>query len=133
MVFDYIFYCLTMNTLRYSHCSNRCWVPVLCVSFSRLANALSNKVSVVVVWTSKIRERRNKYLIHRGPRFWLNPPSFLTVHAWALHQTPSRSCSRRVAFFCTARARDTKVSYSLLAGYPSSSSCSEFFFCCALY
>ena len=35
--------------IRYSHCSNRCRVPVRCVSFSRSVNVSSNKVSVVVV------------------------------------------------------------------------------------
>ena len=38
----------TLN-IRYSHCSNRCRVPVRCVSFGRLVNVSSNKVSVVVV------------------------------------------------------------------------------------
>ena len=36
--------------VRYSHCSNRCWVPVRSVSFGRLVNVSSNKVSVVVVF-----------------------------------------------------------------------------------
>ena len=35
--------------VRYSHFSNRCRVPVRCVSFSRSVNVSSNKVSVVVV------------------------------------------------------------------------------------
>ena len=39
----------TLN-VRYGHCSNRCWVPVRCVSFSTSINVSSNKVSVVVVF-----------------------------------------------------------------------------------
>ena len=35
--------------VRYSHCSNRCRVPVRCVSLSRSVSVSSNKVSVVVV------------------------------------------------------------------------------------
>ena len=35
--------------VRYSHCSNRCRVPVHCVSFSRSVRVSSNKVNVVVV------------------------------------------------------------------------------------
>ena len=39
----------TLNA-RYSHFSNRRWVPVRCVSFSRSVNVSSNKVSVVAVF-----------------------------------------------------------------------------------
>ena len=35
--------------VRYSHCSNRCRVPVRCVSFGRSVNVSSNKGSVEVV------------------------------------------------------------------------------------
>ena len=35
--------------IRYSHCSNRCLVPVHCISFGSSVNVSSNKVSVVVV------------------------------------------------------------------------------------
>jgi len=34
----------------FSHCGNRSWVPVRCVSFSKSVNVSSNKVSVVVVF-----------------------------------------------------------------------------------
>ena len=37
-----------------SHCGNRCWVPVCCVSFSRSVNISSNKVSVVVVFVKNM-------------------------------------------------------------------------------
>ena len=40
--------------VRYSHCSNRCWVPVRSLSFGRLVNVLSNKVSVLVVFVKKM-------------------------------------------------------------------------------
>ena len=33
----------------HSHCSNRCWVSLCFVSFSRLMSVLCNKVSILVV------------------------------------------------------------------------------------
>ena len=37
------------SNVRYSHCSNWCWVTVRCISFSRSVNVSCNKASVVVV------------------------------------------------------------------------------------
>ena len=33
--------------IKYSHCSNRCWVPVRCVSFGRSVNVSSRELSAV--------------------------------------------------------------------------------------
>ena len=40
---------IIIYSVRYSHCSNRCWDPVHCISFARLENILFNQVSIVIV------------------------------------------------------------------------------------
>jgi len=49
--------------VRYSHCSNRRWVLVRCVSFSRSVNVSSNRVSVVAVFVKKKKKKKlSRYL-----------------------------------------------------------------------
>ena len=43
-----------------SNCSNRCWVPVRCISFSKSVNVSSNKVSIVVALL--LLKARTRYL-----------------------------------------------------------------------
>lgn len=53
------------SNVRYSHCSNRCWVTVRCISFSTSVNVSCNKNSVVVVLLKKKTHLRYLLLLRK--------------------------------------------------------------------